>query len=128
MSTKKLLLEKFSLNITNIIFSYQDYSYDNLVKSYKKRCNNPIIDKTKTTILDVINKCCLLGYCGFMINGLSLEIINVLKNDIKKFNNIFEFIICDDMEIIKLKNISGQVIHYHAIHSIYYKYLLNNNV
>lgn len=125
MSIKKLLLEKFSPNIVNIVFYYQYYDYDKLIKLYNKRCNNPIFNGNKTDIFETISKCCLLGYCGFIINGLNPDIINLLKKDIKKFNNIFEFIICDDMEIIKLKNISGQVIHYHAIHSIYYKYLLN---
>lgn len=110
---KKLLLKSFSNNIINIIFSYSNQSYNNLHKLYKKRCNNPVKDNySPGNILDILAKCCSLGYSGFCVDGTDKKYKERLRNYSKRYNNIIENIVnFQGKEIFKLKNIDGTWIH-----------------
>lgn len=110
------MLTIFTHDITNIIFSYINYSYCNLVKIYKKRCDNPIRIINRTNILNLISKCCQLGYCGICVDGEPLENIEKLINHCKKYNNIIEYNVhTDGRKIVRLKNFTGKWIHMYCL-------------
>src|SRR5579862_7534564 len=104
---KKTLLNhlKLSSNICNIIFSYINYSYTNLVSIHNKnkpKSINFIINNKN--ILDIITECCINGYSGFSANFLPADVIINFQNQVdNKYNNILQYYYYGPVLIFRLK-------------------------
>lgn len=117
----KLLNNYFTFDICNVIYSYINYSHDNLTKKLKTNRKNYKLILNNTDILDIITECCNNGFCGFAANFLEHDIIHTfIKQIICKYRDILEYNKTDNGTLIfALKNIAGSWIHFHYLTKFY---------
>lgn len=98
-----ILFQGKSKDLCQIIYSYIDYSLENLHK------NIPIkIPKLNLylncSIMDVITKCVRLGRCGFYIPKLYEDFFNQIESDIRKIDILLIARSINQSYCVELKN------------------------